>query len=205
MTAETHRNSHDTSNAPKAPPSLSAAEKSRASRGDGQGDATDAAEVAAAAAGRASTQTMDAMQSNIRMAAEIQQPALELLHDQSRRAVDVVAQFTSACHKATESTMGDIQALAMACTQFGCGVQEWQHAFAELTNRAAEHTIRAQQVLLGCHTPAELAHAQQDLYREAIGLMVQASNDMLELNARISQEAVKPLRGRAQKSTQAPH
>ena len=203
MTAETHKTTHENSHASKAPPHPSAPERSKTARGDGQDHATEAVEAAATAASQETMRTMDMMQPSLRIAADIQQPALELVHDQTRRAADAVAQFTSAFHKATESTMDDVQALTMACTQFGTGMQEWQHACADLANISTEHTIRAQQILLGCRTPSELARAQQDLYRETVGFMVQASNKMLELSARIAQEAAKPLQGRAQKYIKA--
>ncbi|MDB5361048.1 MAG: hypothetical protein JWO51_2345 [Rhodospirillales bacterium] len=167
-------------------------------------DATEAAkrQVAGAVetAHRTAEQSHDVARMGLRAAAEVQGQIAGLGQDQGRQNIKTAARVTDIYRETTESTADDVQALMLAFSTLGRGMQQMQHSWFDLLNKSIDQATRRPQDLLRCSSPVELAEAQRDLYRDGVAYWIDVMTTMLGLMGQTAKNAGRSLEGRAAQS-----
>jgi hypothetical protein len=141
-------------------------------------------------------QTHDVARLGLRAAAEVPGQIAEIGHDQGRQGIKAAARVADIYRETTESTVEDVQALMMAFSSLGRGMQQMQHAWFDLLNKSIDRATRRPQDLLRCGSAVELAETQRDLYQDGVAYMVDATTTMLQLMSRTAQVAHQALENR---------
>jgi len=158
-----------------------------------------AKEQIGAAAGLArdtAEQSQDLTRAGLRAAAEVHGQLADLGHDQGRRGIHAAARVADIYRDTAETTAGDVQALILAFSHIGQGVQQMQHAWLDLLERSLDQATRRPQDLLRCNSPVEFAEAQRDLYRDSVAYLVDATSTMLDVMGRTAHDASRSLGAR---------
>lgn len=135
--------------------------------------------------------------------AGVQGPLADTSYEEGRRWLDHAAKASDLYRSVAERTAEDVEALAVSYSKLGRGVQNWQQTYFGLLNQALQNLHRKPQDLLRARTLSEFAEVQRDLYEDSVKFMLTASTTLLELGARIAQEAVQPLKARGQSPERA--
>jgi Phasin protein len=124
-------------------------------------------------------------------------PGTEAGLEQSRRMADATIRVSTIYREAFDRSSEDMRAMMAAFGQFGSGMQQWQHAYFDMTQHWMKRCGEKRGELLRARNPVELAEAQRDLYLDAVSTMFTANTSLLQLAGRIVQDAVRPLQERA--------
>jgi hypothetical protein len=155
------------------------------------------AEVVGLLASRAIEQGQEGVRLGLRTVAEAQRPVAERSYEQSQQAVEILAGVSEAYRQAAERTANDLQALAVSWTHFLRGMQQWQHAYFDMAQRALQRFGTRPRELLRAGSPVEAAQIQRDLYIESVNSTITSGSTLLQLAGQIIQETVRPLQERA--------
>ena len=155
------------------------------------------AEVVGLLASRAIEQGREGVRLGFRTVAEAQRPVAERGYAQGQQAVETAARVSEAYRQAAERTAEDLQAFAVSWTHLLRGVQQWQHAYFDMAQRALQRFGNRPQELLRANSPVEVAQIQRDLYVEAVNSALTSSTTLLQLAGQIAQDTVRPLQERA--------
>ena len=148
-------------------------------------------------------QTHEVARMGLQAAAEVQGQIAEIGHDQGRQGIKTAVRVADIYRETTENTVGDVQALMLAFSNLGRGMQQMQHAWFDLLNKSIDHATRRPQDLLRCGSPVELAETQRDLYQDGVAYMVDATTTMLDLMSQTARDASRSLESRAGRSGRA--
>ena len=119
-------------------------------------------------------------------------------YGRGHRVVGQVARSLDIYREAGEATAANVQALLTSWTSLGRGVQEMQHAWLEMLDRATERSTRKPQDLLRCKSVEEVAQIQRDLWVDSVSHAMEASSTLLQIAGRVTQDAMRPLQSRTQ-------
>jgi hypothetical protein len=167
-----------------------AASETRQAGEQGGQAAQHSAEVVGLLASRAIEQGREGVRQGFRTVAERG-------YAQGQQAIETAARVSEAYRQAAERTAEDVQALAVSYTHFLRGVQQWQHAYFDMAQRALQRFGTRPQELLRASSPVEAAQIQRDLYVEAVNGAITSSSTLLQLAGQIAQDTVRPLQERA--------
>jgi hypothetical protein len=134
----------------------------------------------------------------VRAAAGVNGRLAEVSYDRSHRVLGQAVKALEVYRQAGEGTAENLQALFASWISVGRGMQELQHAWLEMFDRATEHGVRKPQDMLRCKTVDEVAEVQRDLWFDAVSRALETSSTMLQIAGRVAQEAMRPLQGRTQ-------
>ncbi len=174
-----------------------AANETREAGEQGGQAAQHSAEVVGLLASRAIEQGREGVRLGFRTVAEAQRPVAERGYAQGQQAIETAAQVSDAYRQAAERTADDLQAFAVSWTHLIRGVQQWQHAYFDMAQRAFRRFGTRPQELLRASSPVEAAQIQRDLYVEAVNGAITSSSTLLQLAGQIAQDTVRPLQERA--------
>ncbi|MBV8870003.1 MAG: phasin family protein, partial [Acetobacteraceae bacterium] len=155
------------------------------------------AEVAGLLASRAIEQGREGVRLGLRTVAEAQRPVAERGIAQGQQAIETAAGVSEAYRQAAERAAEDVQALAVSCTHFVRGAQQWQHAYFDMAQRALQRFGGRPQALLRAGSPVEAAQVQRDLYVEMVNSAVASGSTLLQLAGQVAQDIARPLQERA--------
>ena len=133
----------------------------------------------------------------------LQTPLADVSYEEGRRLLDHTTKASDLYRGVAERTAEDVQALVMSSITLGRGLQNWQHAYLRLLNQGLQKMQRKPQDLLRARNVTEFAEIQRDLYQDFVGFAVEAGTTLLDLSARIAQEAVQPLEDRGRSASRA--
>jgi hypothetical protein len=134
----------------------------------------------------------------VRAAAGVNGRLADVSYGRGHRIVGEVSRSLDIYRQAGEATAENVQALFASWTVLGRGVQEMQHAWLEILDRATERGARKPQDLLRCKSIEEVAEIQRDLWTDSVSHALEASSTLLQIAGRITQEAMRPLQNRTQ-------
>ncbi len=174
-----------------------AANETRQAGEQGGQAAQHSAEVVGLLASRAIEQSREGVRQGFRTVAEAQRPVAERGYAQGQQAIETAARVSEAYRQAAERTAEDVQALAVSWTHFVRGVQQWQHAYFDMAQRAFQRFGSRPQELLRANSMVEAAQVQRDLYVETVNNAIASSSTLLQLAGQIAQDTVRPLQERA--------
>jgi hypothetical protein len=149
---------------------------------------------------RAAEQGRDVMLLGLRSAAGMNGRFADVSYGRSHHLLGATARALDIYREAGEHTAENVQALITSSISLGRGIQQMQHAYVDLWGRAMERAKRKPQDVLHAKTLEELAEVQRDLYLDAVNYALEASTTLLQLTARVTQDAMRPLQGRVNES-----
>jgi hypothetical protein len=100
--------------------------------------------------------------------------------------------------QAAATTAETMQSLFASWMTLARGMQETQHAYFSLLDRATQNGGRKPQDILRCKSLEEVAEVQRDLYLDAVNQALDSTTTLLQLAGRVTQDAMRPLAGRSQ-------
>ena len=174
-----------------------AADETRQAGEQGGQAAQHSAEVVGLLASRAIEQGREGVRMGLRTVAEAQRPVAERGYEEGQQAIETAARVSEAYRQAAERTAEDVQALAVSCTQFVRGAQQWQHAYFDMAQRALQRFGGRPQALLRAGSPVEAAQIQRDLYVEMVNSAIASGSTLLQLAGQVAQDTARPLQERA--------
>jgi len=174
-----------------------AADATREAGEQGGQAAQRSAEVVGLLASRAIEQGREGVRLGLRTVAEAQRPVAERGYEEGQQAIETAAGVSEAYRQAAERTAEDVQALAVSCTHFVRGAQQWQHAYFDMAQRALQRFGSRPQALLRAGSPVEAAQVQRDLYVEMVNSAVASGSTLLQLAGQVAQDTARPLQERA--------
>ncbi len=134
----------------------------------------------------------------MRAAAGVNGRLADVGYGRGHRVVGQVARSLDIYREAGEVTAANVQALFTSWTSLGRGVQEMQHAWLEMLDRATERGTRKPQDLLRCKSVEEVAQIQRDLWVDSVSHAMETSSTLLQIAGRVTQDAMRPLQSRTQ-------
>jgi hypothetical protein len=146
---------------------------------------------------RVADQSREVMLLGVRAAAGMNGSIADAGLGRSHRVLGATARALDIFRQAGDSTADQMQALFAATLSVGRGMQQMQHAYLEMLDRAVEHAAHKPRDLLQCRTLEEVAEVQRDLYLDLVNHALQSSTTLLQLAAQTAQHAVRPLQARA--------
>ena len=161
------------------------------------------ADAAAEMGQRAAEQGRNVMLLGLRSAAGMNGRFADVSYSRSHHLLGATARALDIYREAGEHTAENVQALITSSISLGRGIQQIQHAYFDLLDRAMQRAKRKPQDLLRAKTLEELAEGQRDLYVDAVNYALEASTTLLQLTARVTQDAMRPLQGRANESARS--
>lgn len=136
----------------------------------------------------------------VRAAAGVNGRLADVGYGRSHRVIGQLARALEIYRQAAEGTAEQFQALFTSWTTLGRGVQEVQHAWLELLDRATERNVRKPQDILRCKSIDEMAEIQRDLWVDGVKHAMEAGTALLQIAGRVTSEAMRPLQSRPQSS-----
>ncbi|HEX5327599.1 MAG TPA: phasin family protein [Acetobacteraceae bacterium] len=134
----------------------------------------------------------------VRAAAGVNGRLADVGYGRSHRVVGELARSLDIYRQAGETAADNVQALFASWTSLGRGMQEMQRAWLEMLDRATDHGTRKPQDLLRCKSMPEMAEIQRDLWLDSVNHAIETSSTLLRIAGRATQDAMRPLQGRAQ-------
>ena len=150
---------------------------------------------------RVAEQGREVMLMGVRAAAGLNGRIADAGYGRSHHALGAAARALDVFRAAGESTAENVQALFSAYMTVGRGMQQIQHAYIDMLDRAVNRATHKPQDLLRAKTLEEFAEVQRDLYLDAVNHALESSTMMLQLAAQTAQQAVRPLQARAGNGT----
>ena len=147
---------------------------------------------------RTAREARDATVLGIRALADAQAPLADAGYEEGRRLLESTARVTDVYREAADRTSGDIHALISSYTRLGRGVQEMQHAYFDLLRQGLDRLQRKPQDIWRARSMVEIAEVQRDLFTNGLETGVSMTSTLLQLSAKIVQEAMQPLQQRSQ-------
>jgi hypothetical protein len=177
------------------------ADKASASMRESGERATEAAGQAAGATAdftrRTAREARDAAVLGMRALADAQAPLVNASYEEGRRLLENTARVTDVYREAADRTSGDMHALISSYTRLGRGVQEMQHAYFDLLRLGLDRLQRKPQDIWRARSMVEIAEVQRDLFTNGLETGLSMTSTLLQLSAKIVQEAMQPLQERS--------
>lgn len=146
---------------------------------------------------RVADQGREVMLLGMRAAAGMNGRLADAGYGRGHRVFGEAARALQVWQQAGDNAAENLQALFSTYLTVGHGIQQMQHAYMEMLDRAADRAAHRPQDLLRCKSLEEFAQVQRDLYLDAVNRAVESSTTLLQLAAQTAQQAMRPLHGRA--------
>jgi hypothetical protein len=146
---------------------------------------------------RVAEQSREVMLLGVRAAAGMNGRLADAGYGRSHRALGAAARALQIYHQAGDATAENVEALFSAYMTMGRGIQQMQHAYLEMLDRAVNGATHKPQELLRCKSVEEFAEVQRDLYLDAVNRAVESSTTLLQIASQAAQQAMRPLHARA--------
>jgi hypothetical protein len=153
----------------------------------------DSATRAADTGSKVASEGREVMLMGMHAAADVNGRLADTAFDRGHRILSHATHAMDIYRDTGERTASHVQALFTSYLTMSRGIQRMQHAWLEMIDHAAERAAHKPQDLLRCRSLVELAEVQRDLYVDAVNHALDASNTLLELASKTTQEAVRPL------------
>ncbi|HTW26163.1 MAG TPA: phasin family protein [Acetobacteraceae bacterium] len=129
-------------------------------------------------------------------------PVAEAGLDQGRRMMEAMLRVTDLYREANDRTADDMQAMFSSISRCAGGMQHWQRACFDLMQQSFDRMSQRHQALWSIRSPVEWAEFHRDAYIGSVQAVFTAQTMLLQLAARLAQEAVQPLEERARDGAQ---
>ncbi|HEY6434465.1 MAG TPA: phasin family protein [Acetobacteraceae bacterium] len=136
----------------------------------------------------------------VRAAAGVNGRLADVGYGRSHRVIGQTAHALEIYREAAETTAEHVQALFTSWTSLGRGMQELQHAWLEMLDRATQRGVRKPQDILRCKSVDEVAEIQRELWVDGVKHATEAGVTLLQIASRVTNEAMRPLQSRPQPS-----
>jgi hypothetical protein len=146
---------------------------------------------------RVAEQGQEVMMLGVRAAAGMNGRLAEAGYGRGHRVLGAAARALQVWQEASSTTAENVQALFSTYFTVGQGLQQMQHAYVEMLDRAVDQAAHKPQALLRAKSLVELAEVQRDLYLDAVNRAVESSTTLLQIAAQTAQQAMRPLQARA--------
>ena len=141
----------------------------------------------------------DVARVGMRAAAEAQGQIAEIAQEQGNHGIKTAARMAEIYLETADRTVEDVQALVLAASNLGHGVQKMQHAWLDILSKSLDQATRRPQDLLRCGSAIEFAEAQRDLYQDGVAYMVDATATMLTMIGETARDTNRALQARPPK------
>lgn len=146
---------------------------------------------------RVAEQGQEVMMLGVRAAAGMNGRLAEAGYGRGHRMLGAAARALQVWQEASNTTAENVQALFSTYLTVGQGLQQMQHAYLEMLDRAVDQAAHKPQALLRAKSLEEFAEVQRDLYLDAVNRAVEFSTTLLQIAAQTAQQAMRPLQARA--------
>ena len=146
---------------------------------------------------RVAEQGQEVMMLGVRAAAGMNGRLAEAGYGRGHRMLGAAARALQVWQEASNTTAENVQALFSTYLTVGQGLQQMQHAYLEMLDRAVDQAAHKPQALLRAKSLEEFAEVQRDLYLDAVNRAVESSTTLLQIAAQTAQQAMRPLQARA--------
>ncbi len=146
---------------------------------------------------RVAEQGQEVMMLGVRAAAGMNGRLAEAGYGRGHRMLGAAARALQVWQEASNTTAENVQALFSTYLTVGQGLQQMQHAYLEMLDRAVDQAAHKPQALLRAKSLEEFAEVQRDLYLDAVNRAVESSTTLLQIAAQTAQQAMRPLEARA--------